>query len=533
MIFTFLRLHAISARSASRIAVLCAPIAVSVIIGCLSSYDTTDARDLSRLNGKGPLRALTVDTTLYTLDTFTFDDSTISGSGFSKHGAITAPFSGTLSMGRILFIERLEVSTWKTVLFVPMALAVIAGVAWTMSEAQGRLYIRPNSGSCPYVYAFDGNAFRMEGEAFGTSLSRAFEAQTLCALPDLVPANGALTIRLSNERPETHLINSVRLFAADARDATAVALDIHDVLWPVSKAISPSAAHDDAARNILSEIARTDQRYWKSSLAHTSAFSGFRDTIDLMFDAPRGLGEATLVIHAINTNVIDEVFRAMGAVLGDATMQFYAALEHDTLLQQSVRSWKQESSLRVEVEHGGEYRFVGVMPPEANVAPFTRAIRITGLDTTHGPLHVRLSSLTDVWRIDAVEMDFTPAKPIPVQPLKMLSVTSSDSKNWNEAVAAMDSQYALVLPPNHIDIAFDPAPAMRMRHPVYVSAVQGYLYEWLPSAKSPASPVSAAGIDGSDRIAMLQLLMHQKDVFLPSIYSAWRHNTGESVVRSP
>ena len=498
---------------------------ILLVGGCAGTYDTTKKSELQKLRGKGPLRVLTVDSLLYTLETFSFTDSVLSGHGILKQNGSITPFEGSVPFGRIVFIERIEIGYEKLFWMIPMLAGTISSLK-TMLDEPTKFEIRP-SGSCPYIYAYDGKEFKLEAEAFGTSISKAFEAQTFSLLPSLNPVNGRLTVRISNERPETHLLNSVQLFAADAGKASSTVLDINNILWPVLDANPPSAAYDQSEKDILPDIGKKDGRYWKSDLAHIAPFSGFRDQLEVQFDLPQDASEATLIIHAVNTNLITEAYRSVSTIVGDATMEFYRALEQDSQLQSEIRDWLHECSLRIEVAHGTVWEAAGTMIPEANVAPFSRAIRIRNLKSFKNMLRIRLSSLTDVWRIDAVSIDFSPVRPLSLHSLKMISVKSSDKNNCENAIKSNDSLYALILPPNYIDIHFESVPVLEMRKPIYILAIQGYLYEWFSNPKESTDNLVATEMSSGDRVAMLKLLVQQKNIFLPPIYARWQRGTKE------
>ena len=70
-------------------------------------------------------------------------------------------------------------------------------------------------GSCPYIYSWDGNDYKLEGEAFGTALGRALETQTSIVLKDLKSSDNRLKLKLTNERPETHFFNDIKLVAIE------------------------------------------------------------------------------------------------------------------------------------------------------------------------------------------------------------------------------------------------------------------------------------------------------------------------------
>ena len=491
--------------------------------GCYGTYNTTRKSELDNSKGVGPIRALTLDSLLYTFDTFSQTDTALFGKGTVKMQDTILPFEGSVRFDRIVFIERREISFWKGLWVIPAMFAMASRLPATLPRSSEFEIHRITGSSCPYVYSYDGAQFRLEAEAFGTSVSKAFEAQTFSVLPTLTPVGGRAMVRISNERPETHLLNSVHLYAADAEERKQVVLDVNNVLWPLPALQPPSTAHEYAGKDIRTEIKEKDGVYWKSDLTHTTASAGFRDNLELQFELPARANEATLVISAVNSDLINEVYRSMGSVLGDATLEFYHALENDVELQRTIRDWVGEASLRVDVGNGTEWRNIGAISPEASVAPFSRAIRIRNIRSNGSPLSVRLSALTDLWRIDAVSIDCSPVDPLPMHPLNLLAVNASDSADWKSAVTSSDSSYALILPPNHLDLTFDTAPVRGMRCPVYVFAAQGYLYEWFAAQPSSFATTESLPVSGFDRVALVKLLIQHRDVFLPPIYAAWKN----------
>jgi hypothetical protein len=502
-------------------AMLIATLAVLLASGCAVSRSTTTMLELIEMRGVGPLRALTVDSRLITFEEFTFNDSLLLGSGTMRYAGKSSAFAGSVRFDSIAFLERKERSELQGAWVVPMAVIVGAGLMTILSEPHFSIHHDQNS-SCPYVYSFDGEEYKLDAEVFGTSVSKAMEAKTFSILPSLIATGGSARIRVSNERPETHMVNSVQLFAAEAGDAGASVLDTENTLWPLPRPVPPVAASDHSGADILGDLNTRDGGYWISDLAGCTAKTGFRDRLELEFTMASDETEATLVVDAINTELIFEVYRSIGGLLGDATLEFYEALEKDPELQRYVRDWVTDCGLSVEVHDGTDWRSIGVMPPEANTAPFTRAIRIPLPRTASRKLRVRLSTLTDVWRIDAVAIDESPAVPIPMHELRMTAAVGSRGDDMQQQVQLADSSYAIVLPPNHIDMQFDASPVAGMHKPVFIVAAQGYLYEWFPTRDDDAPPSVTDALTGSERIALLKSILQHQEVFLPPIYGEWR-----------
>jgi hypothetical protein len=498
--------------------------------GCTGSYETKSKSELRRLNGKGPIRILTVDSLLFTFKTFTFTNSDITGQGTVKQNSVTNPFEGTIPFRRIIFIERTEQSFWKFVWVVPMLAQSVSALVAILAEKDEFTIYKITNTSCPYIYSYNGENFTLEAEAFGTSLSKAFEAQTFSVLPSLTSVSNRLTVRIGNERPETHLLNSVKLFAVDQANAGSVVLDVNNIPWPVTQIMRPSIAYDHSGKNILEKINKEDGKFWKSDLKNTNPSSDFRDRLELQFDLPPKTSSALLIVRAINTDLITEVYRSVGSIMGDATLEFYHTLENDSQLQAAVKKWMRESSLQIEIADEGTWKEIGCIVPEATAVPFTRAIRIGDLNSDQRTVRVRLSSLTDVWCLDAVSVSSVKGQPLTFYPLNLISVSSSDNKDCKNEIANSDSLYVTILPPHYLDIQFDATSVKTMKNPTYILAAQGYFYEWFPRPADFAFPLIPNGISVNDRIAMLKILVQNKNLFLPPIYAQWQteKNTGNS-----
>lgn len=489
--------------------------------GCYSSRSIRQFSELDKAYVSGdPIRALTVDSILYTFDTFSFTDSTLNGEGNRRLDGVTENFKGSLKFSEIVFMERFRSNGWKALWVVPMAVAIVGGVA-TLTETS-EFSIRRPAGSCPFVYSFDGSEFILEAEAFSTSISQALEAETFHVLSSLGAIEGELNVRITNERPETHLFNSVNLYAVDAKNSSSVVLDTQNSVWAVNNAIPPKVAYDHSNRDIIETIATRDGKYWKSDLKNISSGSDFRDMLEVQFELPQGISEATLIVDAINSDLITEVYRSIGAVVGDESLAFYRSLEQDPALKDYILDWIRKSSLLVEIAGRNGWNEVGTLLPEANVTSFSRAIRLKNLDDIRSPVTLRFSSMADVWHVDALSVDYSRQKPLAMHALEMTSAKASiDDTGLERAVSNSDSLYAMILPPDYMDLVFDSTPADKMQAPVYVFAARGYLYEWFQATEKRHSSGISNGFGDIDRSEMLKLFIKQENMFLHAIYTRW------------
>jgi hypothetical protein len=209
-------------------------IALAVLLtgGCAGTKEIRTFHDLRSVSDQ-TLRVMARDTTFYELRQFTVLDSALEGSGERIVNGVRSPFAGRLPYSDLVYIQAKREGIGSTLYVVAVAGLTVSGLR-AANERHGLTIYGAGGGSCPYVYAWDGDRYALQGEVFGTSFGRALEAGTTCMLPAAHRRGDAVVVRLTNERPETHYVNSARLLAFETAENATVLLDDRDRAWPVT-----------------------------------------------------------------------------------------------------------------------------------------------------------------------------------------------------------------------------------------------------------------------------------------------------------
>ncbi len=485
-------------------------LAVLLTAGCAGTREIRTFRDL-RSASTQILRVMARDTTFYELRQFTVLDSALEGAGERiVHGA-RSPFTGRLPYSDLVYIQAKQGGSGRTVFVLAAAGLTVAGLQ-SATENRGLHIYGTSTGSCPYVYTWDGNRYALQGEVFGTSFGRALETGTTCMLPAAHRRGDAVVVRLTNERPETHYVNSARLLAFETAENATVLVDDRDRAWPVADPRPPIRP----ARK-----------------APGGDGVSFRDAFEVTLPHPRDGRTGSVIIHAINTDLVNAAYEMVFGYLGDQSLPFLCQIENDPQLIATLRDWIRECSLTVEVWRGDRWVSAGAIAPEASTASFSRIVRIDATGIEEDSVRVRLTSLADSWRIDSVAVDWTPAEPLPVHLVDMRAAEHSEAGSVMGDLRRGDERYSVLLPGQRIDMSF---PAYRPgpnRKVAYALEVRGFLYEWPPAAEVAA--IGATFIPaslGSDRLAVVNDLVRHRDAFLPLVYARWGQG-GHRVPRNP
>jgi hypothetical protein len=378
--------------------------------------------------------------------------------------------------------------------------------------------------SCPYVYAWDGARYALQAEPFVIAWGRALELTTWHLLPAAREQDGVLRLRLANERAETHFVNSVRAYAIELGSAPAAVLDVAGTAWPLSHPVPPVLARDRSGRDILADVSLADGRAWECDSTATRAGSGYEDVLELRFPRPARAAGGSLVLTGINTTFSSAVYEQLCRAVGDQTPALAHAVETDPELIAELAGYIRDASLSVSVWNGHQWIGAGAFPPEANAVPFTRALRIVVPQDAGDTIRVRLRSMADVWRIDALAFDGGEARPLPMTRLGLVSAKGTAGAGVRGDLDADDRNYAILVPPDRIDLSFAAGRPAAGGRVAYAVAARGFLMEWDPARASDSPAAPASWVPAADRIELLKKLLSNRDLALGAAYEEWRRS---------
>jgi hypothetical protein len=493
-------------------------------------------------------RTLTILTgdSLVELQSYRCTDSTLIGTGTVRRADALETFDGELSLADVTYIESHHFNGFRTILALSAGGFVLGSAISILQENDGGpmsanaitgLYdprYRPSSGgggSCPTIYSWNGSHPVLEGEAFAVAWGSAFEMTTTTLLPSLRISGDSLRVEVRNERPETHYHNALTLLSADILDRERVVVDTDNRLCLIGDLLPPAEASDGRPGSVLAALSARDSVCWQSSLASAVPGGSFLDRIQIRFDAP-ATGEAgALVVTATNTDIFPVMMSHLADLLGESTLDFVSALEHDPEMIGLVRQWLDEAALRVMVGNGTTWKEAGRILPEASAVPFTRAI-ILDLKGIGENVYVKLECLADVWKLDAVGLDRAGLRVVPWIPVNTASASTRARDDVFAPLSAVDEEYVITLPSEVITMVFHDGSAQTGHRKVYGLKATGYLHEWIPDR--PESTV-ASFVPRSGRLQYLKTLLQHRDILLPPIYARWKlkRDDGAYVVYEP
>ena len=485
--------------------------------GCATRTEITNYSQITD-NSFNKLIIFCKDSSLITLDKYLLKhDSIIIGDGIiEKNGR--KEFSGEIKLSDIKYLSGQSSSFYRGLVTTALIGTVAAIILAERNANTGVGYELkfPTGSSCPFLYSAGKDEYSLEGEVFGTGLGRGMETTTAIVLNKLDISQSDMKVRFSNERPETHYFNYIEADAIIHDNNSEIISDNYENYIPVYSRTAPGNAIANG-KDILSHINKKDKILWTESI---SPSLGTMDTLYLTFDNYNRSKNGTVIVDAINTYFGTFTYYYLNKILGGKYLEFMNCIETDYSVIKDLREFLIESSLNIEVFNGEKWEYTGNIKPEANLTSFTKGMRFRIPVGAGDQLHLRITSLKDVWKIDNICCDFSKINEPAVHIQEIYKVVKNCDENiWNK-VNYDDSNYCVLVPNDKIDIQFRPLTPVEGKKITYAIKTKGYLQPWQwKNEKAGSYPILK--IEEEKKIEFVKNLIRNRSYFLPVIYSEW------------
>jgi len=504
-----------------------------ILVSCQSANQILTRSDLNKAKMHGNIQIVSIDSTVYYVNNFSFNDSSINVNGTQKKSGLLNEYIGDLYFKDIAYIQSNGSDIWGNTAFVALTGLILYSGASAITTTSGInadvKIVYPSysggSGSCPFIYAWDGNEYLLGGEAFGTALGKALETETSIVLSELKPSDNKLKIKIINERSETHFFNNIKLVAVETAKEATVYSDNNNNLRSTCKHENILAAYDIYKTEITSQLNNDDNVYWESDLSSANAESSFEDKIFIELEPLAEQDSISLIISAVNTDISSRVFSFLQKILGDEFANFTKAAETDIEIIKVLKETLNRSALKVDIWDGRDWKYVDLIYPEANQVEFKKLVRVPVI-INNSEMKIRLRCLSDVWKLDAVYFDDSRPKEFTICEIDPLHF-QSDSQNNFHFIEEKDNSYMKLLPNEIINIEYVALNIPPEKKVTYAITVGGYLYEWIIDNSKIIGNALENLNTSTPKMLMVKELLKNIDSILPFIYNDWSNSQKE------
>jgi hypothetical protein len=401
-------------------------------------------------------------------------------------------------LGDVMTVEVREGDAVKTTALVVGIGALVVGGAVLIANAaeQEPPPPKPSTGgepiSCPLVYSWDGNRWRLDSGTFGGAFLTPLARTDIHLLEHARVEDGVLRLRLANELPETDHVDAFRLLVVDHEPGTEVIPSGDGALHAVGTLSSAARAVDDRSRDAGEAVRTIDGWGWESSPAgrDTAVDAEVRSGLTLVFERPSDAERATLVVHGSNTAWAGWMMREFVAAHGRETDRWYAALNADPAGAKALgTALAAEALLSVSVwtEQGWEPR--GAVWEAGPEIAKRQAIPIDLSDVPGDTVQVRLESVPLYWNLDQVAIAWTVGpEPTPLVLEPTSARLEADKRDVSARLSRKDGVYLVLETGEAAELSFTLPPPTEGLERSLLIATTGWYRIHSPQTDAPPRP---------------------------------------------
>ncbi|NNF12742.1 MAG: hypothetical protein HKN72_05945 [Gemmatimonadetes bacterium] len=438
------------------------PVAALCSVAFLASCGAKEIprEDWGAITPDAELRVTTVSGAEHEMTRVTAFTDRLEGAVEVREGALVDSVTIRIPLDSIDFVEtRSGNAAWPV-------LTALAATATTIMiiNARGKSDVEPPPtavGSCPFIYSFDGNEYRLDSETFAGAITRGLARTDLDNLEQLRAVDGLYRMRLANERPETQHTDELTLRVVDHPAGTTVLPDRDGEPRVLVDATGPRAATGLRGADVLAQVMAQDDVFWQGDPVFTideTDPSSFRDGVELIFPRPasdRGL----LSVRAQNTTLAPFVLERFLELFGEDLTEWYRRVDRDPALQSELKEWiRREGMLHVSVWVGDGWVRQAALPDVGPHLPKSQVAELDLAGVEGDVVRVRLEVPRGLWSFDHIGLGTeSTASPV-VTEVRAMEAFDGEGRDVAPRLMETDGSHVTALPGHTVDLVFQAPP---------------------------------------------------------------------------
>ncbi len=348
---------------------------------------------------------------------------------------LAVPGRYTLALDRIQKIEVIEKDQKRTT-----NSYVIGAIGYTvLAISVAGLIIAATKSSCPFVSAYDGEQFTLQGEIYGGAIYPQLARHDYMPLKMAPLADGSLQLKISNELREHQYTDVAELWVITHDKGTKVVADEQGNLYQTSRLKTPIVAHLNGNKDVTQGL----QKAGDNALVYMNdtTFTNASNEIIMQFDKQPGSENARLMLSLKNSYFLDLLYGELAKGFGNYYPTYIRQQQKKPAAE--LLQWVKDQNilLEVSVKTTGGWKKVADLTTIGPLATRDIVVPISLPTDTSAFTAIKLSSGFMFWEIDYAAIDFSDKNNYSVQKLLPSKATDEAGKNVLPFLRAEDASY--------------------------------------------------------------------------------------------
>jgi hypothetical protein len=385
----------------------------------------------------------------------------------------------TLPLSKVEKIEIIEKDKGRTT-----GSYIVGAVGYTFGAiAVAAIIVAATKSSCPFVSAYDGDNFSLQGEIYGGAIYPQLARHDYIPLKMQPLADGSLQVKISNELHEHQYTDIAELWVITHDKGSRVLSDEKGNLFTVAAPQLPINASLNAHTDVTAALQKSGDNallYMDDTSAHVT------NEVVMQFNKPATAKKAKLMLSLKNSYFLDLLYGELTKGFGNYYPSYIKQQEKRPAAE--LIQWTKDQQVPLEVAvktNNGWKTITGI----TTIGPLATRNIVVPIDIPEsaGPFtEIRLSSGFMFWEIDYAAIDYSAENSFTVQKIMPAKATDELGKNILSDLQKEDAVY-LAQPNigNTATIIYSAAPLNDLsKTRTYILHTKGY-YEHIRDFKNP------------------------------------------------
>lgn len=387
---------------------------------------------------------------------------------------------------------------------------VVGAIGYSLGAAVVvAIIVAATKSSCPFVSAYDGTQFSLQGEIYGGAIYPQLERHDYLPLKMALLRDGTLQLKITNELQERQYTDMAELLVIDHDKTSKILTDEKGDIYTISNQQLPLTASLGNGKNVLSALARPNDNeiLYMDDSSRTDA----KNEVTLKFSNLRYATHGKLVLTLKNSYFLDLLYGEVAKGFGT----YYASYmnKQKTRTANELMKWVREQQIPLEVSIKSttgwtkitDITTIGPLANREIIVP----VKIT--PSADGIAEIKLSAGFMFWEIDHASIDFSDNSSFAVQKLKPQKATDEKGSDVLATLLNEDGIY-LEQPEigNSVNIVYTPSSSPDpSKTRTYILHAKGY-YEHIRNFKNKPDVSFLTGFTKPNALPVFGMQLYKK-----------------------
>ena len=346
----------------------------------------------------------------------------------------TATGNYILPLNKIEKIEVIEKDKGRTT-----SSYIIGAIGYTLGAvAVVTIIALATKSSCPFVSAYDGNDFSLQGEIYGGAIYPQLARHDYMPLKMQPLADGSLQVKISNELHEHQYTDMAELWVITHDKNGKVFADEKGNLFTLAAPLPPITASLNAKTDVTASLQKAGDNallYMDDTAANAT------NEVVMQFNKPAAAKKAKLLLSLKNSYFLDLLYGELAKGFGNYYGTYVKQQEKKPVAELMKWTKEQQIPLEVSVQTSHGWKKITDITTIGPLATRNMVIPIDLPESAETFTAIKLTSGFMFWEIDYAAIDYSEATNFSIQKLMPSKATDELGKNILPDLQKEDAVY--------------------------------------------------------------------------------------------